>query len=397
MATRDEMVSRGAMRRIIADYYNKEHIIIGCLGSHSALNVCEGAVSEGFKTWVFCQEGRDEPYSKYYKTVTSRRGTRIKGIVDFPVVLESFADVLKEGWQRRMREWSMIFVPNRSFWVYCGEKEIQRSFQVPIFGSRQLLHLEDREKEPYNYYNLLNEAGIRTPEKVEKPEDIDKVGLVMVKVPHKVHRLERGFFTAASTKEFEQTWQRLVQRGIVSNEDRNIIRIERFAMGPVCNVNFFYSPVNRIMGEEPLELMSTEWRFESNLDGLVRLSAYQQLELPKNFQDPSYIVVGHAAMTVRESLLRYLYEMGEKFAAKTQELFPPGIIGPFGLQCILEDDMQPTCYDVAFRIPGGDNITLFDGHPYLNALYGERMSTGKRIAREIRRAIEQDILYSIAT
>ena len=89
--------------------------------------------------------------------------------------------------------------------------------------------------------------------------------------------------------------------------------------------------------------------------------------------------------------------MGEKFIETMKELYPPGMIGPFGLQCIIEDDMKPTCYDVAFRIPGGDNITTFSGHPYLNSLWGKRMSTGRRIAFEIRRAIKHDLLGKIVT
>lgn len=394
------MISQKEIQKLVKKY-NKEKIAIGCLGSHSALDICEGAVSEKFKTYVFCEKGREVPYSRYFKSQYSKFlfwRKRTRGVVDYPVVLEKFKDIMDLFWQNFLKELFVVWIPNRSFWVYCGGKKIQNYFLVPIFGSRQALHLEDREKEPFNYYDVLMKAGIRTPEKYDSPEDIDRLGPAMVKIPHAVHRLERGFFVAPTTKKFYEELEKRIALNIISRENwKTEVRIERFAIGPVCNVNFFYSPVTKALGSgEPLELMSTEWRFESNLDGMVRLPAHQQLALLERTPE-TYIVVGHGAMTVRESLLRYLFEMGEKFVKIMDILYPPGMIGPFGLQCIIEDDMKPTCYDVAFRIPGGDNITTFTGHPYLNTLWHKRMSTGRRIAYEIRRAIKHDLLEKIVT
>lgn len=390
------MISQEEIQKIINGYDIKK-IAIGCLGSHSALAICEGAVSEGFETTVFCEKGRGEPYSRYFRSYFEN-GKRVRGVIDHPMVFNKFKNVMRLSSQTFLKSHSLIWIPNRSFWVYCGEKEIQENFRVPIFGSRQTLHLEDREKEPFNYYDVLTKAGIRAPEKYNSPEDIDKFGPAMVKLPHAQHPLERSFFFAATTAKFYEELEKRIAKGIAPKDDwQKLIRIERFAVGPVCNVNFFYSPVTEILRDgEPLELMSTERRFESNLDGMVRLPAHQQLEILDKTPE-TYIVVGHAAMTVRESLLRYLFEMGEKFVKTMKELYPPGMIGPFGLQCIIEDDMKPTCYDVAFRIPGGDNITVFVGHPYLNTLWHQRMSTGRRIAFEIRRAIKHGLLDRIAT
>ena len=39
--------------------YSKKDIRIGVLGSHSALDTCDGAHSEGFKTLAVCQKGRE--------------------------------------------------------------------------------------------------------------------------------------------------------------------------------------------------------------------------------------------------------------------------------------------------------------------------------------------------
>ncbi len=381
----------------ILENFDKKNIKIGVLASHSALDVAEGAVSEGFETYLFCEKGREEPYTRYFKSIFYN-GKRIKGIVDNPIVLDNFIDLLNEKWQKYMIEKNILFIPNRSFWVYSGKTKIQTEFKVPLVGSRNMLHLEDREEQKdFNYYHLLEEAGIRIPKKLNSPEEIDNVGFVMCKILHGVHRLERGFFTASSTKEYYEKLERLIKRNIIDKKDVEDIRIEKFTIGPVMNFDFFYSPVSEKLGEEPLELLGIDARYETNLDGLVRIPANQQLTLPENMKDPTYIVCGHTTLTIRESLLRHVFLMGEKFVKTAKKEFPPGMIGSFCLQTIIEDDMKPTCYDVAFRIGGGTNIHMYDGHPYANILWNKRMSSGRRTALEIKRAIENDMLQEIVT
>jgi 5-formaminoimidazole-4-carboxamide-1-(beta)-D-ribofuranosyl 5'-monophosphate synthetase len=51
-------------------------------------------------------------------------------------------------------------------------------------------------------------------------------------------------------------------------------------------------------------------------------------------------------------------------------------------------------FDVSMRIPGRPG-TMFT--PYTNYLYGRNISTGERIAMEIREAIEQDRLEEVIT
>jgi 5-formaminoimidazole-4-carboxamide-1-(beta)-D-ribofuranosyl 5'-monophosphate synthetase len=54
-------------------------------------------------------------------------------------------------------------------------------------------------------------------------------------------------------------------------------------------------------------------------------------------------------------------------------------------------------FDVAARIGGGTNVHLSLGHPYGNALYRTPMSSGRRIALEVRHAIEDGRLAEIVT
>ena len=101
--------------------------------------------------------------------------------------------------------------------------------------------------------------------------------------------------------------------------------------------------------------------------------------------------------TVRESLLGKVFELGEKWVKASQQHYKPGIIGPFCLQTCVDKDMNFHIYDVAPRIGGGTNVHVATGHPYGNALWRTQMSTGRRVALEVKRAVEADCLRAIVT
>jgi len=148
---------------------------------------------------------------------------------------------------------------------------------------------------------------------------------------------------------------------------------------------------------EPLELLGIDWRFETSLDGHVRLPAPQQLTLAPEQLTPEYTVCGHNAATLRESLLERAFDLGEKFVKAAREHYAPGIIGPFCLQTCVDKDLNFFIYDVAPRVGGGTNVHMSVGHPYGNALWRAEMSTGRRICSEVRRAAELDQLERIVT
>jgi 5-formaminoimidazole-4-carboxamide-1-(beta)-D-ribofuranosyl 5'-monophosphate synthetase len=81
----------------------------------------------------------------------------------------------------------------------------------------------------------------------------------------------------------------------------------------------------------------------------------------------------------------------------SQEYCAPGIIGPFCLQTCVDKDLKFFIYDVAPRIGGGTNVHMSVGHSYGNTLWRMEMSTGRRLAMEVRRAIRQERLEEIVT
>ena len=163
----------------------------------------------------------------------------------------------------------------------------------------------------------------------------------------------------------------------------------------IFNMDYFYSPIEPKMAK--LELIGIDWRFETSLDGHCRLPAPQQMSLVGEQMTPEYTVCGHNSATLRESLLEKAFELGEKYIEACQEHYAPGVIGPFCLQTCVDKDLNFYIYDVAPRVGGGTNVHMAVGHPYGNALWRTPMSTGRRIALEIKRAIQLDKLDEIVT
>ncbi len=374
------MISRKEIAEI-AKSYGKD-ITIGTLGGHSALDVCRGAKDEGLRTVVVCQKGREKTYSNYYKT---REG---KGIVDSVIVVGKFSDITSEKIQQQLRKLNTIFIHSRYFWVYCNFNEIENNFQVPIFGTRELVRKEERD-ESKNQYFLLDEARIRTPKRFSEPNKIDR--LVIVKVAEAARKYERSFFFATSSSDYAAKAKEKIRKGEITEEALKKAVIEEFVVGAQINFNFFYSPLTK-----EVELLGTDTRRQTNIDGILRLPADEQLKLLENIR-PKYVETGHVAVTVKESLLEKAYEAAENFVKATQKHYPPGIIGAFALQGAISAEQgkeELIVFDVSMRIPGSPGTRYT---PYMNYLYGKDISVGRRIAMEIREAIKKKKLGEIVT
>ena len=385
------MISREKIHEVV-ERYDLNKAKIGMVASHSALDVCDGAVEEGFRTVGICQEGRERTYANYFRCQRDAHGRAVRGVVDECWTLQKYKEMMEHMFQQRLAKENVLFVPNRSFTSYVDLEEIEDNFAIPLVGSRALLRSEERGQDK-DYYWILNKAGLPFPKKLEDPKDID--GLVIVKLHHKVKKLERGFFTAASYKEFREKSRALIFHNVITEKDLAEARIEEYVIGPVFNLDFFYSPPEDKM--ERIELLGVDWRFETSLDGHVRLPAPQQMTLVGAQATPEYTVCGHNSATMRESLIEGAFVLAEKYVKATQEHYAPGIIGPFCLQTCVDKDLKFHIYDVAPRVGGGTNVHMWVGHPYGNTTWRTNMSTGRRLAREVRVAIETDQVKKIVT
>ena len=376
------MIKREAIHKII-DSYDTSEITIGVLGGHSGLDVSHGAKKYGFHTLAVCQRGREKTYTKYYRTREDGRGC-----IDETIVLDRFSDITKPEVQEVLREKNTIFVHSRYFWVYFDFKDIEENFLVPIYGTRGMVKLEERDV-PKNQYYLLEKAGIRYPKIFSSPEDIDR--LVLVKVNEAIRGYERAFFYASSYEDYTKKSKELLDKKIITREALDNAVIEEYIVGAPINFNYFYSVI-----DDELEIMGTDIRRQTNLDGLIRLPANEQLEVLK-YLEPKMIETGHIAATTKESIIEKIFDLGERFVSTTKKEYPPGIIGPFALQGAIAAEKgreEMVVFDVSMRIPGSP-LTRFT--PHTSYLYGESISYGERIAMEIKKAVEQDRLKEIVT
>ena len=367
--------------------YDRSRLTLCSIGSHSALEVAFGARAQGLRNLVITGKGRERTYTEHY----IRRETPVpRGCVDAVIELDHFTDLLRDEVQQRLLDENVVFLANRSFEVYLHQKysydEIERGMRVPFFGNRFLLRAEERD-EAGNQYALMQKAGIRHPLQFDSPDQIDR--LVMVKAPHAKISFERAFFLVSSPAEYREVSARLIKDGMLTEQGLKDAVIEEYLLGPSVNLNFFYSP---ILGE--LELSGTDTRRQTNLEGFrnVPPSVLDALRnVPMRLEE-----AGHIAATLTESTLEKAFEMGERFIKAAREANPPGVIGPFALQCVIVagPPKEFVCYDVSLRIPGSPGTRYT---PYSAYRWGRDVSVGERVAMELVMARDGDRLGDILT
>jgi len=356
----------------IVDRYNLKEVTVGTIGSHSALEIMDGAKDENMKTVCICQKGRDLPYRRF------------KRLADEIILLDKFSDIMNRENQEKLRELNTIMVAHRAFTAYLGYDNIENNLKVPVFGNRSLLRAEERTA-PRNQYYLLEKAGVRYPKLYRKPSDID--GPAMIKVQEARRKLERAFFIVSSYEDYKKKSKQKIEQGLISKQDLEKATIEEYVPGTYFNLNYFVSPLT---GET--EFLGIERRLQTNLHDFVSLPARQQMEMDLQ---TSNIEVGHTPASIRESLLEKVFEMGDKFAVAVRKEYPPGVIGPISLQSVVTTDLDFVVYDVSLRVPG--NPIMATTSPYTKYYFGHTMGVGRRIAMEIKNAAAQRKLRDIVT
>ncbi len=323
---------------------------IATLGSHSALQILKGAKDEGFSTIVICKKEAVKTYKMF-------------GVADEIITIDSYPDLIKI--QDELVKRNAILIPHASLIAYIGIDDVE-SIRIPYFGNKKILRWEsDRDMER----EWLKDAGLKLPRIYEMPSDIDRAVIV------KFHgaRGGKGYFIAKSEKDFNEKIK--PYQGIKYVIQEYIIGVPMFA-------HYFHSPLT---GET--ELMGFDKRYESNVDSLGRISARDQMALEK--VDPSYVIVGNMPVVIRESFLPRIIEMGENVVEVSKKIAPPGLFGPFCLETIITPDEEIFVFEISARIVAGTNPYIY-GSPYTWLRYNEPMSTGRRIAREIKIAIEKN-------
>ncbi len=338
---------------------------IATLGSHCALQVLKGAKDEGLKTILVCEKKREKLYKRF-------------PFIDELIMVDSFVEVLDQKCQQTLEQNDAIIIPHGTLIAQMSSEQIE-SIKTPIFGNKWILRWEsDREMKE----KLMREAKLPIPRKVKSPNEINT--LVIVKRQGAAGG--KGYFIASNEEEYNKKRNELISQGIISKDET--LYIQEYAAGVLAYLQYFYSPL-----KEELEFFGADQRHESDIEGLARIPAEQQLKSNKVF---SFNVIGNSPLVLRESLLDEVYKMGENFVEAAKQLVAPGMNGPFCIEGVYDENAGFTSFEFSARIVAGTNIYM-DGSPYYSLLYNEPMSMGKRIAREIKNAKETNQLDKITT
>ena len=328
---------------------------IATLGSHTALQILKGARDEGFEAIAICIKGREKPYQMF-------------NVADRIIIINSYKDFHKV--EKELIKENAIIIPHASFIEYVGIDNVEK-LKVPYYGNKKILRWEsDRNIER----QWLKAAKLKVPRIFKDPADIDRSVIV------KFHGAAggRGYFIANSEADFNKK--------IVEHIDKKYV-IQEYIIGVPVYIHYFYSPIT-----EELEIMGFDKRYESNVDSIGRISARDQFALESI--DPSYVVVGNVPIVIRESLLPRVIEMGEDIITESKKIAPPGLFGPFCLETVLTPDQEFFVFEISARIVAGTNPYI-NGSPYTSLKYEEHMSTGRRIARDIKQAIKENKLDKV--
>lgn len=329
---------------------------IGTLGSHSALQILKGAKDEGFTTIVIVTPERKSLYRRF-------------NFIDKIIEIDTFAQFPQI--ENQLIGEKVIIVPHGSFTAYLGLDQNKR-IKVPYFGSKNVLDWEtDRLKQRF----WMQEAKIPVPKRYKKVAQIDAP--VLVKSYGAAGG--RGYFFAKNRQEFKTRIKKFKAKNYI---------IQEYIIGVPLYIHYFYSKI-----KNRLEILSIDKRYETNVDSLGRIPSHNQQGLGI---EPSFVVVGNSPLTLRESLLGEAFEMGERTVATANRLIKGGLWGPFCLETIITPEQKFFIIEISCRIVAGTNLFI-TGSPYSAFYWDKEVSTGRRIAIEIKEAVQKGKLAQIIT
>ncbi len=341
--------------------YDTKNLTIATVCSHSSLQIFNGAKKEGFKTLGITIGGREKFYDAFPL-----------GKPDEFLRVESYDEIF--SLTDELIDRNTIIIPHGSFVEYLGAENFLK-LKLPTFGNRKVLLWEsDRKKER----EWLEKAGLTMPREIKDPKDIDKPVIV------KYHGAKggKGFFIAKTYEEFEEriNWNKP-------------FTIQEFVMGTRYYLHYFYSPIQDNaykLSKGSLQLLSMDRRDETTIDEVQRIGSIRELE--EVGIHPTFVVTGNIPIVMRESLLPKVFSMGENVVETSLKLFD-GVIGSFCLETVITEDLEFKVFEISARIVAGTNPYI-SGSPYSELIQPD-LSTGRRIAQEIKYAASHNLLEEI--
>ncbi len=340
-------------------------VSIATLGSHCSLQVLKGAKDEGLKTILICEKKRERLYKRF-------------SFIDELIRVDSFAETLDSKCSSILEKNDAVLIPHGTLIAQMSSSEIE-SIKNPVFGNKNILRWEsDRTLKE----KLMVESKLDVPKSIPSPKEINTLVIA------KRHGAAggKGYFLATNESEYNKKRDMLVDQGMIKGDED--LYIQEYCSGVLAYLQYFYSPL-----KEELEFFGIDKRHESDIEGLARIPAKEQLGIEKN---QSFNVIGNSPMVLRESLLDKVYAMGDNFVEASKRLVSPGMNGPFCIEGVYDENANFKSFEFSARIVAGTNIYM-NGSPYSTLIFDEPMSMGRRIAREIKSANETNQLDKVVT
>ena len=340
-------------------------ISVATLGSHCALQLLKGAKDEGLETLLICEKKRESLYRRFK-------------FIDKFLFVDSFSEILEQKCESILQKNNSVLIPHGTLIAQMDSKQIE-SIKTPIFGNKHILRWEsDRALKE----QLMKEAKLEMPKSVPNPKEINRLVIA------KRHGAAggKGYFLASNEKEYNEKRDQLIKEGIINGDSD--LYLQEYTSGVLAYLQFFYSPL-----KQELEFFGVDKRHESDIEGLARIPAKNQLNMEKS---TSFNVIANSPLVLRESLLDNVYTMGENFVKASAKLVPPGMNGPFCIEGVYDANAHFKAFEFSARIVAGTNIFM-NGSPYTTLMYDQPMSMGRRIAREIKQADTENKIKNIVT
>jgi 5-formaminoimidazole-4-carboxamide-1-(beta)-D-ribofuranosyl 5'-monophosphate synthetase len=361
----------------IMDEYDVNNLSLVPIGSHSALDICTGAQELDIPNCVVAEKGREKTYTEAF--IKRKQGRRVVGSVQEVHVVDAFNEMAEDDVVEWIREKNGIVVPSRSLAVYLRNKKTEYDpilkMETPFLGNIHLLQAEERAK-PYlvkqNQDFLAEKANLPIPLRFESPEEIDRPSLIKASKFSEERDFERDFHIVNSAEEYYTARDEVVSdtpddwKDTIKKEFESAPIQEYFGKEGLINLNFFNSKV-----WNDLEILGTDTRT----------------------QFPNGEEYTHLPNSLRESLYEQAWKMGKDLVKVIDKKFKPkGLIGSFAIQCMGDKNEKLRPIDLSLRIPGSPDTGITPPAYYLHK---RRMDFGRRIALEIKDAVEQNALHKI--
>ncbi len=367
--------------------FDKSKITVATICSHSALQIFFGAKQEGLRTLgIYANDAQKKTYESFQSSTP-----------DEFLKVNSWKDILDEKIQEEMLKRNAIIVPHGSFVEYVGSNNLLNEFSIPMFGNRKSLEWESDRKKQREW--LEKNAGLEMPKEYTR-EELQQGRLYFVKFGGA--KGGKGFFKIRSANEVDEEIDKLINLRVLSKSDVKSLTIQDYIPGSRYYHHFFFSPLSDsgwkidVDGKTAggVTMMGIDRRDETNIDDLHR-TGLNPSEMREIGIIPSYSVAGNTPLIARESQLPKIFELADKSVKASLKLFPPGMVGPFCIETFFTPEMKYITFEISCRIVAGTNLYP-SGSPYSAYAFGDgSLSTGRRIAQELKLAAKTNQLEKV--